>query len=111
GVPLPRPPGRVDAAGVAVPGRTLAVGGSDLCRVVRRREFDARLARAARERGVELREGERVVGLARDGAGIRVETDRRAYWAPVVGGADGSGSVVRRGPAGGGTAAVARAAM
>jgi flavin-dependent dehydrogenase len=44
GVPLAVPHARVDAAGVAVPGRTLAVGGSDLCRVVRRRELDAALA-------------------------------------------------------------------
>ncbi len=111
GVPLAVPHARVDAAGVAVPGRTLAVGGSDLCRVVRRRELDAALAWAARERGVELREGERVVHLARDAAGVRVETDRRAYWAPVVVGADGSGSVVRRALVGDGAGAVARAVM
>ena len=111
GVPFTVPHARVDSAAVAVPGRRVAVAGSDLCRVVRRREFDARLARAARERGVELREGERVVGLSRDGAGIRVETDHRAYWAPVVVGADGSGSVVRRGLVGDGTGAVARAVM
>src|SRR5437870_11595261 len=111
GVPLAVPHARVDAAGVAVPGRILAVGGSDLCRVVRRRDFDAALAWAARERGVELREGERVVDLARDGAGVRVETDRRAYWAPVVVGADGSGSVVRRALVSGGEGAVARAVM
>src|SRR5439155_425493 len=91
GVPFAVPHARVDSAAVAVPGRRVAVAGSDLCRVVRRREFDARLARAARERGVELREGERVVGLSRDGAGIRVETDHRAYWAPVVVGAEPAG--------------------
>src|SRR2546428_7865444 len=45
--PPPVPHARVDAAGVAVPGPTLAVGASDLCRVVRRREFDAALAWAA----------------------------------------------------------------
>src|SRR3989475_8831563 len=109
GVPFTVPHARVDSAAVAVPGRRVAVAGSDLCRVVRRREFDARLAWAARERGVEVREGERVVGLSRDGAGIRVETDHRAYWAPVVVGADGSGSVVRRALVGDGAGAVARA--
>jgi len=111
GVPLAVPHARVDAAGVAVPGRTLAVGGSDLCRVVRRRELDAALAWAARERGVELREGERVVHLARDAAGVCVETDRCTYRAPVVVGADGSGSVVRRALVGDGAGAVARAVM
>ncbi len=111
GVPLAVPHARVDAAGVAVPGRTLAIAGSDLCRVVRRRELDAALAWAARERGVELREGERVVHLARDAAGVCVETDRCTYRAPVVVGADGSGSVVRRALVGDGAGAVARAVM
>lgn len=96
GVPLAVPTARVDSACVVVPGRELRLPGSDICRVVRRRELDAALAWAARDRGVELREGERVVQLARDGAGVRVETDRHAYWAPVVVGADGGGSVVRR---------------
>src|SRR5207253_9543194 len=64
-----------------------------------------------REGGEELRGGERVVDAAGDGAGVRVETDRRAYWAPVVVGADGSGSVVRRTLVSGGEGAVARAVM
>src|SRR5688572_24919271 len=66
GVPFAVPHARVDAAGVA------------------------------RDRGVELREDVRVMHLVRDGDGVRVETDRATYWAPVVVGADGSGSVVRR---------------
>jgi len=111
GVPLSVPHAAVDRAGVTVPGRDLVVEGRDLCRVVRRAELDASLAWAARDRGVELREGERVVALARDGAGVRVETDRRVYWAPVVVGADGSGSVVRRALVGDGAAPVARAVM
>jgi flavin-dependent dehydrogenase len=111
GVPLDVPQARVDRAAVSVPGRRVGVEGRELCRVVRRRELDARLAWAARDRGVELREGERVVHLVRDGAGVRVETDRRTYWAPVVVGADGSGSVVRRGIVGDGEAPVARAVM
>src|SRR6185369_15316549 len=77
----------------------------------RRRELDAQLAWAARDRGVELREEERVVHLARDGQGVRVETERRTYWAPVVVGADGSGSVVRRALVGDGAAPIARAVM
>jgi flavin-dependent dehydrogenase len=95
-VPFAVPAARVDRAAVAIPGRDVTVVGEDLCRVVRRREFDAHLAWAARDRSVELREGERVVHVARDGAGVRVETDRAAYWAPAVVGADGAGSVVRR---------------
>ena len=111
GVPFAVPHARVDVAGVAVPRRRVSVAGRDLCRVVRRRELDAALAWAARARGVELREGERVVHLARDGAGVRVETDRHVYWAPVVVGADGSGSVVRRALLADGAGGVARAVM
>ena len=110
GIALAVPHARVDAAAVSVPGGSVAVREPDLCRVVRRREFDALLAWTARERGVELREEEHVVALARDGAGVRVETDRATYWAPVVVGADGSGSAVRRALVGGG-GPVARAIM
>ncbi|TMA57692.1 MAG: NAD(P)/FAD-dependent oxidoreductase [Deltaproteobacteria bacterium] len=96
-VPLAIPQARVDRARVTLPGgAALAIDGNDLCRVVRRRELDALLAWTARDRGVELREEERVTHVARDGAGVRVETSRRTYWMPVVVGADGSGSLVRR---------------
>jgi geranylgeranyl reductase family protein len=112
GVPLEVPQARIDRAAVALPGgRRVDVAGADLCRVVRRRELDASLAWAARDRGVDLREEERVVHVARDGDGIRVETDRHTWWAPVVVGADGSGSVVRRALVGDGHAPVARALM
>jgi geranylgeranyl reductase family protein len=96
GVPFDVPQARVDRAGVALPGTSLAVPGDDLCRVVRRREFDARLAQAARARGVTLREDAHVRAVARDGRGVRVETESESFWAPVVVGADGSGSLVRR---------------
>jgi flavin-dependent dehydrogenase len=96
GVGFSVPNARVDAAAIAVPRRTVAIDGTDLCRVVRRRELDASLAWAARERGVVLREGERVVQVARDGDGVRVETEHGSHWAPVVVGAEGSGSLVRR---------------
>ena len=96
GVPLDVPQVRVDTAGVAVPDGNLSVPGNDLCRVVRRRELDARLAWAARASGVTLREDARVVAVVRDGAGVRVETATESHWAPLVVGADGSGSLVRR---------------
>ena len=111
GIPLDVPHATVDQAAVGIPGRRLEVAGRDLCRVVRRREFDARLAWTARARGVELREETRVLHLARDGAGVRVETDRGTYWAPVVVGADGSGSLVRRALVPGRAGPVARAVM
>ena len=94
-----------------VPGRRVRIAASDLCRVVRRAEFDATLAWAARDRGVELREDEHVTHLAREAGGVRVDTNRRTYWTPLVVGADGSGSVVRRALVGPGSGPVARALM
>ena len=111
GIPLAVPQARVGTAGVAVPGRAVVIVGDDLCRVVRRRELDTLLAWTARDRGVELREEERVVHVARDGAGVRVETSRTSYWAPVVVGADGSGSAVRRALVGAASGPIARALM
>src|SRR5579862_6544554 len=111
GVGLRVPQARVDDAAVATPVGPVSVRSDDVCRVVRRREFDASLAWTARDRGVELRENERVVRIARDGAGVRVETEHRVYWTPVVVGADGSGSAVRRALVGDGAAPVARAIM
>jgi menaquinone-9 beta-reductase len=64
--------------------------------VVRRDEFDASLWRAAAAAGVHTRDGERVVGLDREGDGWIVRTERRRLWARVVIGADGTGSAVRR---------------
>jgi flavin-dependent dehydrogenase len=69
------------------------------------------LAWAARDRGVELREGEPVRALVRDGDGVRVTTDRGEYWARAVVGADGSGSQVRRALVPGDGGIVARAVM
>ena len=111
GVRFAVPNARVDAAAIAVPRRPVAIDGTDLCRVVRRREFDAALAWAARERGVVLREAEHVVQVARDRDGVRVETGHGSHWAPVVIGADGSGSLVRRALFGTEAGPVARAIM
>jgi flavin-dependent dehydrogenase len=111
GLPLRAPQVRVDRAGVETPRGRVDFAEDDLCRVVRRRELDAMLAWAARDRGVELREGAHVLDAARDGDGIRVTTARETYWAPVVVGADGSGSRVRRALVPGDGGVVARAVM
>ena len=96
GVELTVPHVVVDRATVRTPGREVRYEGRDMCRVVRRREFDASLVSAVRARGVGLREGEKVVDIARDGDAIRVETEQTSYRASAVIGADGSGSLVRR---------------
>jgi flavin-dependent dehydrogenase len=94
------------------PGATVEYGERNFCYVVRRNEFDAALASACRERGIEIREDEPVRRLARDAGVVVVETDRARYRTPLVIGADGSGSTVRRQLVeGGGSDTVARAAM
>jgi flavin-dependent dehydrogenase len=96
GVGLTVPHVMVDRARVEVPAERVEVDGARFCAVVRRNEFDASLMAAVRARGVEVREDEKVVALARVSGGIEVTTSRGTYAAPVVVGADGSGSLVRR---------------
>ncbi len=86
----------VHRARVRIPGRTVDYAGRNLCHVIRRREFDASLARVCRERGIEIREREKVVRVAREGDRIRVDTERQTYLARAIVGADGSGSIVHR---------------
>ena len=111
GLGLDVPQARVDHARVETPRSRVGIDDADLCRVIRRRDLDAMLAWAARDRGIELREGEQVRALVRDGEGVRVETDREVYWARAVVGADGSGSQVRRALVPGDGGIVARAVM
>jgi len=94
---------RVDVPSVTVDGLrlvfqrgTVVRGVGAIGRVVRRLDFDAELVRVARARGVRVSEGVRVTGLARDAAGVMVETSAGTRRASVVVGADGVGSVVRR---------------
>ena len=65
-------------------------------RVVRRIEFDHALADQARERGVRILEGTRVVSVAIDKDGVRLSTNQGELNARAVVGADGVGSLVRR---------------
>ncbi len=65
--------------------------------VVRRLELDAALARLAGLRGVHIEQGVRVRELLRGPEGVRVVTSEGELRAACVVGADGVGSVVRRG--------------
>jgi len=67
----------------------------NIFRVVRREEFDAALMRIARERGVEVREGEALIDLERED-GVNVQTQQGTCHAKIVIGADGANSVVRQ---------------
>jgi flavin-dependent dehydrogenase len=96
GVGLQVPHVMVDRAAVDVPAKRVVVEGERFCAVVRRNELDASLIAAVRARGIEVREDEKVVSLARDGGGVTLQTAHGSYAARVVVGADGSGSLVRR---------------
>ena len=65
-------------------------------RVIRRVEFDARLAQLAKDRGIRIVEGTRVLGLERVHGGLVVRTSCGDLRSRVVVGADGVGSVVRK---------------
>ena len=108
------PPGVAIFGGVARgPGRPIDLGEhpEPLCTVIRRNEFDAGLARAAQAAGLELFEETRILGVEEDAGGVRVATDRGAFAAALLVGADGSGSRVRRELFDRGKANVGRALM
>jgi flavin-dependent dehydrogenase len=96
-IPLSVPHVQVERAFVRVPpGREVFCEDGGMCAIIRRDEFDFSLVQTARARGVEVREGEKVLALTRERSGVRIETEKETYWARVVVGADGSGSRVRR---------------
>lgn len=86
----------VQSARVRVPGHVVRYQDSDLCWIVRRRDLDHSLVQECTRRGIEIRQGTKVVGLHRADGGIRVVTEKQEYQTPLVVGADGSGSIVRR---------------
>ncbi|MBI4518456.1 MAG: NAD(P)/FAD-dependent oxidoreductase [Deltaproteobacteria bacterium] len=96
GVELTVPHVVCDRAAVLTPVRNVSYEGNDLCRVIRRNQFDASLAAAARRRGITIRESEKVIEVAREGAAIRLVTERGCYRTRAVIAADGSGSLLRR---------------
>ncbi|HTR61225.1 MAG TPA: NAD(P)/FAD-dependent oxidoreductase [Candidatus Binataceae bacterium] len=79
--------------------------------VIRRDEFDAMLACEARAAGLEIVENCRIVEVEQNRDGVRVATERGTFEAPILVGADGSGSVVRKLVFGRGKEAVGRALM
>ena len=83
-------------AATPVGGVDLSRNGDVLATVIRRDQFDAMLARAARDAGVEIVERSRVLDVAQDADAVRVGTERGIFDAQILVGADGSGSRVRR---------------
>ncbi len=79
--------------------------------VVRRDEFDALLARSARDAGLRIVEHCRVAGVEQSNGCVRARTDTGDFEASVLVGADGSGSIVRRAVFGNGKETIGRALM
>ena len=65
-------------------------------RIIRRDEFDNWLAKKAKIRGLEVREGVTVKNIIPDKNGVTIETDQETFHAQVVVGADGSNGITRR---------------
>jgi flavin-dependent dehydrogenase len=96
GVHVDVPSVRVEGARVTVPSGWAQRSPGGIGRVVRRFEFDARLAELARERGVEIVEGAPVRDLAVGGDGVEAVAGGETFSARILVGADGVGSFVRR---------------
>jgi flavin-dependent dehydrogenase len=77
-------------------GLTVRVPKSHALRVIRRNEFDHWLAKKAKSRGLEIREGITVKNILPDSNGVTVETDQGSFRTQVVVGADGSNGITRR---------------
>src|SRR5271166_1968138 len=113
GIPLNVPAVEVIRGEAATPvgGVDLSRGGDVLATVIRRDRFDAMLARAASDAGVEIVERSRVLDVVQDDAAVRVGTESGTYEAKVLVGADGSGSRVRRAVFGARKETIGRALM
>jgi menaquinone-9 beta-reductase len=98
-------------AATPVGGVDLSRNGDVLATVIRRDLFDAMLARAAREAGVEIVQRRRVLDVTQDAGGVRVSTDGGLIEAQILVGADGSGSRVRRAVFGARKETIGRALM
>lgn len=76
--------------GIRMPGRGRTL------RIIRREQFDAWLADRARERGIAIREGVKVLGVEARADAVHIRTEGGALTAAVVVGADGANGIVRR---------------
>ena len=94
-LPLPIPQATVEDARIVYGQRTVHVRGRPQFVVFHRAEFDAYLARQARQRGAVIHENETVTSLTVTDAGITVQTDQGSYRARAVVGADGAKGFVR----------------
>jgi len=96
GVHVDVPSVQVAGARVTVPNGSAQRSPGGIGRVVRRFEFDARLAQIARDRGVEIVEEAPVRELEVGAGGVAARAAGETFQGRVLVGADGVGSFVRR---------------
>jgi flavin-dependent dehydrogenase len=77
-------------------GLNIHIRGQHALRVIRRNEFDHWLAKKAKARGIEIREGVTVKNIIPQADKVIVETDQGIFEAQAVVGADGSNGITRR---------------
>lgn len=96
GVAVDCPMVRLDAVALRLGDRTVVTRDPELGVVVRRIEFDHALAKAARARGIDVRDGCPVATIRVEEDHVRVETERgEVFRARAIVGADGVAGVVR----------------
>jgi flavin-dependent dehydrogenase len=95
-LPLPVPHVAINDLHFRYQHRDFSAHGVPLVEVYQRSVLDEYLIIQARQRGVLVRENERVLKVQPQADGVWVETDHGAYLAQVVVGADGSKGVTRR---------------
>jgi flavin-dependent dehydrogenase len=96
GIRVDVPSVRISGARVTVPKGSAQRSPGEIGRVVRRFEFDARLAELARQRGIHLVEGASVKDIALEGDEVVAVAGGSSFRGRVLVGADGVGSFVRR---------------
>jgi flavin-dependent dehydrogenase len=87
---------RLDAIAIRIGGETVVVPEPGCGAIVRRIEFDHAFARVAMARGIEIREGCEVTGIAVVTGGVTIATADGSVHARAIVGADGVGGIVRR---------------
>ena len=95
-IPLPIPGVEIEDARLQYKKRVIHVRGQPAIVIYNRIEFDAYLAQEARQRGVEIQEGEAVQYINIGSGWVEVVTTRDKYRAKVVVGADGSTGITRK---------------